>query len=347
MLFLKNANVAEFISRLAKSNTVYLPFSQEKGYFLKPLTAEYSQSDGFLFNSVRTALPLLKSLLFPLRCIAVRYSAPFKESKSDGKRQVIFGIKACDLLGKKVLDTVFLKGDYVDGLYKEQCENTVIISGDCTEALPNCFCTMVGVQPHPTVLFDLNMSPVADGYIFESGSPKGEQLIKDNKDLFSEVIQMHLKERNARRSKVSAIVETQNQQYKNVESRQNIVERNLTAPVWYTASQTCVECNGCNYVCPTCYCFLLYDQKEADGFDRVKAWDSCFYAGYARMAGGLTPRLHLVDRFKNHYYHKFDSYVMNYGFEACSGCGRCIETCMGKIDKRQVLKEVEKYVKLL
>jgi len=354
MHFLKNADVPEFISRLAMDNTVYLPTSHDKGYFLQPLTDEGIKSNTFLFNSVRTALPLLKSLLFPLRCISSRYSTEKEKSKTAGKPNVLFGIKACDLLGKKVIDTVFLKGDYVDGLYKANCENTVIISGDCTEALPNCFCTVVGVQPHPTELYDLNMSPIDGGFVFEAGSPKGESLIKDNAGLFSPVAPQQIAERDAQRNRVKSVVETQNKEYRAVESRQKSIERNIfplgtayaAAPVWEIESRTCVECNGCNYVCPTCYCFLLYDQKGGDGYERVKTWDSCFHAGYARMAGGLTPRLHLVERFKNHYYHKFDSYVTNYGFEACSGCGRCIETCMGKIDKRKVLKAVEKSVNL-
>jgi len=346
MNYIKFTDIAQLIDRLASSNTVYVPYTHDNKYFLSSWNGKGAESKSFLFNPFRTALPFLKALFFQPKCVVARYLPVSDTVEASEKQRIVFGVKACDLLGKKVLDTIFLKGEYVDPLYSGNSENTVIISGDCTEALESCFCTVVGLQPHPEEEYDLNMSPINGGYIFESGSEKGEKIIKDHLDLFTEATKEHINQRNQQRTKLNKIVERQNQNYKTAESRQRIIEENINAPIWHDVSKTCVECNGCNYVCPTCYCFLLYDQKHDDGNERMKVWDSCFHAGYARMAGGITPRLHLVDRFKNHYYHKFDSFVTNYGFEACSGCGRCIETCMGQIDKREVLKSIEKYVEL-
>jgi len=76
-------------------------------------------------------------------------------------------------------------------------------------------------------------------------------------------------------------------------------------------------------------------------FQRIKEWDACSYAGYSRMAGGSSPRLGLMERFRHRYLHKFEYFPKNFGFEACTGCGRCIEGCMGKIDMRKVLKELD------
>jgi len=114
-----------------------------------------------------------------------KYPSVSPTAEAFEKRQVIFGLKACDLLGKKVLDEVFLKGEYIDSLYERCSKNTIIISGDCTEALPSCFCTMIGLQPYLEEEYDLNMSPVNGGYIFESGSKEGEQIIEDHLDLFA------------------------------------------------------------------------------------------------------------------------------------------------------------------
>lgn len=346
MYFLKFTDITQLIARLASANTVYVPHTHNEQYFLNSWNGKGAESESFTFNPFRTALPSLKGLFFQPKCLVAEYFPVSSTVEASEKRQIIFGVKACDLLGKKVLDTIFLNGEYIDPLYDRCAKNTVIISGDCTEALQSCFCTMVGLQPYPEEGYDLNMSPVNDGYIFESGSDEGEQIIKDNLDLFKEATEKHIDERDKQRIKLKEIVEHQNQDYITKESRQNIIEENLNAPIWHDVSKTCVECNGCNYVCPTCYCFFLFDQKHNEGNERIKVWDSCFHAGYARMAGGTTPRLHLVDRFKNHYYHKFDSFVTNYEFEACSGCGRCIEACLGQIDKREVLKSIERYVEL-
>ena len=347
MHFIRFANVPQLIARLLSTSDVYVPYSHcDKQYFINPWMESSPEHESFLFNPFRTTLPFLKALFFQPKCPVVQYLPTSIPTENNEKRQIIFGVKACDLLGKKVLDTIFLKGEYVDPFYKKRSEDTVIISGDCTQALDSCFCTMVGLQPYPEEEYDLNMSPVNGGYLFESRSVEGEQIIKDNLDLFTEPTEEHLNKRHQQRIKLREIVEGQNQRYMTTESRQQIIERNLNTPIWHDASQTCVECSGCNYVCPSCYCFLLYDQQHNQTNERLKVWDSCFHAGYARMAGGITPRLHLVDRFKNHYYHKFDSFLTSYGFEACSGCGRCIESCMGGIDKREVLKSIERYVAL-
>jgi Fe-S oxidoreductase len=48
----------------------------------------------------------------------------------------------------------------------------------------------------------------------------------------------------------------------------------------------------------------------------------------------------LESRVRNRFYDKFDRIYENYGFYGCTGCGRCIDGCMGDIDMRDILKEV-------
>ena len=112
-------------------------------------------------------------------------------------------------------------------------------------------------------------------------------------------------------------------------------------PEWYPHVKTCVECAACLFSCPTCHCFLLYDQKGERAFERTKVWDGCIYAGYSRMAGGGTPRAFVAERFRHRFVHKYDQIVDRYGMEGCSGCGRCIEACPGLIDFRKVFKALD------
>jgi len=79
-----------------------------------------------------------------------------------------------------------------------------------------------------------------------------------------------------------------------------------------------------------------------DNIKRVKYQDSCQFSGYARVAGGATPRPELFERLRNRYLCKYDYRPEALGLVACTGCGRCIDACQGKIDMREVMVDVLK-----
>ena len=108
---------------------------------------------------------------------------------------------------------------------------------------------------------------------------------------------------------------------------------------------TCVECGGCNFICNTCHCFLLSDTGDESKNKKLKLWDSCQYANYSRVAGGANPLKARYQRLRFRFTKKFDFFMDNLGMPACCGCGRCIEVCPGKIDLREVWKDLEKKLK--
>ncbi|GAH52265.1 unnamed protein product, partial [marine sediment metagenome] len=71
------------------------------------------------------------------------------------------------------------------------------------------------------------------------------------------------------------------------------------SPAWEEVAEPCVDCAGCNHICPTCRCFLLFDKKGEKGFERTRLWDGCLYTGFARVAAGANPRSKLSQRFAN------------------------------------------------
>ena len=58
-----------------------------------------------------------------------------------------------------------------------------------------------------------------------------------------------------------------------------------------------------------------------------------------RVAGGANPRRYLYERLRNRFDKKFEFFPNVLGVTGCTGCGRCIEACPGKIDIREVLKK--------
>ncbi|HOJ39559.1 MAG TPA: 4Fe-4S dicluster domain-containing protein [bacterium] len=114
----------------------------------------------------------------------------------------------------------------------------------------------------------------------------------------------------------------------------------LSAEAWKEVWQDCVQCGSCTHVCPSCVCFFLEDTTRGDSFEKRRTWDSCLFPGYARMASGVSPRPHLYERYRNRLACKYVYLVRNFGLVGCTGCGRCIDGCAGRIDKRKVLRKI-------
>ena len=290
------------------------------------------------WNAYRLPEPL-KAIWFQPGRILARW--PRRDDETAPRPRVLFGAKACDLKAVACLDRVLRDHEFKDPGWCAARESTLVVAGDCTDCAESCFCSMLGDLPYPTGLFDLCLSPAEGGYLVETGSERGERLVADHAGLFSDAAPESVERRADARAELAARIRRQNERFPVRDPFEKSVSKHDRTRIWAELAATCVECNACNMVCPTCHCFLLHDVRAGDAALRLGLWDSCFSAGHARMAGGLTPRLQLTERFRNHYQHKFVAFPRNWGITACSGCGRCIEACMGRIDKRECLHKLE------
>jgi ferredoxin len=108
---------------------------------------------------------------------------------------------------------------------------------------------------------------------------------------------------------------------------------------WKKYSKNCVSCGACTTICPTCSCFTLIDKP---GFHKVKQMDACQYPGFERVAGGEDSLKELPSRFRNRYMCKYVWKPLRFKSLACTGCGRCIEACIGRINKNEIFLEMAK-----
>jgi len=58
---------------------------------------------------------------------------------------------------------------------------------------------------------------------------------------------------------------------------------------WNRVAESCIQCTGCNLVCPTCTCFGVRDWRYAERVERSRMWDSCQLEGFMREASGHNP----------------------------------------------------------
>jgi len=336
--FITDANTAGLLDALAAQGPVLKSTPDSEGGFAR--YQPHREGEPLKPAGIRTSSPL-KELLFPPRERVCRYPSATAEAPEPPAPPAVVGVAACDLHALASLDAVFLAEDFVDGFYAERRKRLFIVTQDCTDPRPTCACTYLGIKPYAEEGFDLNLSPVSGGWLVEAGSDRGREFLSAHRELLSDAAEAMTQERDERRRAAVEVVEKTNAPFELRATRQELLLGEDPTGAWISEVSTCVECAACLFACPTCHCFLLYDRKADGTNERFKAWDACSYAGYAKMAGGGTPRALLLERFRHRYMHKFDYFVENHGFEMCTGCGRCIEGCAGKIDMRRLFKALE------
>ncbi len=340
--FLSKNNFLEFLKNISPKYDLYLPILKDQNLTYVKYPAQII--DDIEVGLYRPVESLKGFLFFAKEKVAVfpDASAALNLKKED-KPRAIFGLKACDLKSLKILDYVFLKGDLADPFYAKARENTLIISSDCTAAKEVCFCSLLGFNPFPEDGFDLNLSKINSGFVATVGTEKGKKIIEGSKALFRKADSQEQEEAEANRKKITEKVKKQieDKKIKLNKPLSELVTQNSQHSLWSELAAKCVECGACNFVCPTCHCFLLADAKvnqEKEKFVRLRLWDSCQYAGFARVAGGANPRKRREERFKNRFDKKFNFFYKHLGIYACTGCGRCAEACPAGIDLREVFK---------
>lgn len=337
MKFILHENFTRLLDALKKDYQVFIPIKRNEQRFYEKYTGSNAN---MTVGEVRPFEPL-KAFFTRAREVVAEGFKP-DVPHADDKPFAVVGVKACDLKGFKVQDHVFLDHDYKDPFYIKQREDNLIISADCTCAIETCFCLAVDVKPYPKEAFDLNLSELEDGFLVETGSKKGENLIKKHASLFQEADETLTSRREKIREKVTKEVEKniKEAEVPSQESFGGIIEKNFESDIWSDEAKECVECGACTIICPTCHCFLLYDQKDENKLARLRMWDSCMIKDYAKVAGGANPRDKLWMRLRNRFEKKFDFFPKVADIYACTGCGRCISACPAKIDIRKVLKRL-------
>lgn len=337
MKYISHNSLKKLLEVLKQDYDVYLPIKKQNRHFYKRYEDD---TENLTIGEVRTFEPLKAFFLQSRQKVAKNFEPGMPKTYT--KPMAIVGVKACDLKGFKVQDHVFKDHDFEDPFYLKARNENLIIAADCTCAIQTCFCLSLGIKPYPQEDFDISLSPVKGGYVVKIGSEKGKQIVETNANLFKDAVEEQLIARDEQRQKV--IHEVQDNIKKTEVPSEDIlegaVEKNFESPIWEEEAKTCVECGACNTICPTCHCFLLYDQKNEDEMARLRIWDSCLLKNFATVAGGANPRPKLWMRLRNRFEKKFDYFPKVAKVFACTGCGRCISACPAKIDIRRVLKRI-------
>jgi len=318
-----------FLRDRADEYKIYVP--ARKNGFLDYELIDRTLRSSIVYNTPKPASPL--KLFF----LPVKENVTGK-SLDEISRQVIVGTPACDLAALGILDEMYLKPPYIDPYYKARRERTILIGTDCHDVLEHCHCSTYGVKPYPTRHHDISLSVIDDQAYLLVNTEKGEAFLEGMND-FTEPAAIDEEEMELIQSKrrvTESELDQQNEGLPNYEETGELIEHSDDA-IWEKYSRDCVSCGACTAICPTCTCFLLVDLP---GFNKIRQLDACQYPGFARIAGGGDHLRELPERFKNRYKCKYVWKPEKFESIACTGCGRCIESCIGNINKNEIFMEL-------
>ncbi|UCF90846.1 MAG: 4Fe-4S dicluster domain-containing protein [Desulfobacterales bacterium] len=246
------------------------------------------------------------------------------------KPLVIFGIHPYDLKAISQMDRVFAAGT-PDPHYLARREATILIGIDPTHVAPRSFWASMEAAVVSSG-FDLMMTDLGANYIVETGSEKGKALLGD----YAKVRPATSDEVRQRVSQRSHIADMGQKRGLTFPKREIpiLLQHSLTSPLWEENATKCLSCGTCNLVCPTCYCFDVWDDMELNltQGQRLRRWDGCLLSDFARVATGENFRGTRTSRYRHRFYRK--GQYLFFGIlddVACVGCGRCAAFCLPDI----------------
>lgn len=253
-------------------------------------------------------------------------------------RRLLFGLRTCDVKGILFLDG-FFKKNFEDIYYLNRSLDKLLVIVGCKNPLMSCFCTSTKTGPFLSEGFDLQLVDIGEEYLVEVGSKKGADFINSFNKFFDKTLEGDIQRSKAAKQEAEKQVSLKVDFEKAIKK---FCEDKVHKEMYERISERCIYCGGCLYVCPTCSCFNVFDEKTAGLSRRYRNWDACVFQGYTRESSGHNPRSEKWIRTCRRYEHKLKYDYLVTGMSSCVGCGRCLVTCPVNIGISQVIQEVSK-----
>ncbi len=335
--YIKKNGLEVFLDNLIKENKVIGVKDAGGGKHMFDVLKDSSE----LVPDYRGTVLPPKKYFFPTREALVKFELgdpSAMEAQIEHEDIILFGIRPCDINGVLLLDKVFYDG-HCDPNYLSKREHSIIIGIDCLAPCDeHSFCESVGSLEVDSG-YDMLLTDIGRGYVIDVVTAKGMALLagySDAKDATSRDKEdlERAKKARLRKFRRSLGIESHNLPL--------LFQASYDNPIWEELGEKCLSCGSCNMVCPTCYCFDVQDVMELDlsGGRRVRIWDGCQLAGFAKVATGENFREKSSDRVRHRMLRKFQYLMLKHGKSFCVGCGRCVRACLVNIDPADIVNRL-------
>ena len=314
------------LEKLLATYDIFVPVKDEFSLDYEPFRP--GQADKIAYNTPKPATPL-KNFFLPVR-------ENVTSAREGSRPRIIIGAPNCDIEALMLLDEIYLDEDYTDPWYRSRRSTTILVASDCYTVNDHCHCLSYGVKPWSMEHADMAILTEGDQIFLRVISEKGKEIAEQLNVTYSVDEAAAVAFAEERHSQTEELLTALNAGLPDYATTGEIVEK-AGDHIWKKYAASCVSCGACTTICPTCSCFLLIDKPD---FEKVKQMDACQYPGFERVAGGEDALFELPRRFRNRYMCKYVWKPQKFNSLACTGCGRCIEACIGKINKNELFMEL-------
>jgi ferredoxin len=316
----------KIVSELIKSEKVYGVLAKGERFEFGPL----KRAEDLRLDYDVTLLPPKKYFQPTVETLLTFEGEGKYKSQLNDEKFILIGVHPYDMVAINQMDKIFSQ-DYYDEHYMRRRNNATIIVCDVARPSANVFAASMGMATVEEG-FDILLTDIGDGFVAEAVTAKGEAILSkggnlkkaDDNDLKKrqQVWERNKKELNKHPLKCRP------------EDIPGLLDRAYKHPVWEEKARTCFSCGSCNTVCPTCYCFDVFDRVSWDlkSGERNRIWDGCLLDGFTKVAGNHEFRAKREDRFRHRIYRKGKYVPAKIGGQiSCVGCGRCVGACLPDI----------------
>jgi sulfhydrogenase subunit beta (sulfur reductase) len=262
------------------------------------------------------------------------------ETVIEAEPTVILGIHTCDLHALRVLDAAFTQ-EFPDAHFLRRRRQSLLVGIECLEPCDeHSFCKSMGTLSVSDG-YDLHLTDVGDSYVVDVGSPAGTEMLDKYAAAYPATepeMQQLNKVLGAKWPRFPYKLDL------DVGELPALMLQSYGSPVWNELAAICLACGQCTLVCPTCYCFNVYDEVELnlqDG-ERRRRWDSCQLDEFAQVATGENFREHQAARLRHRFMRKGRYLTEKFSELGCVGCGRCARSCLVDISPVNVFNDLNR-----